>query len=106
MNWYKFHLGDYLKNTGHLSDAHDLALRRLLDLYYLTEQPLKRDTTWLAWKIGIDLDIVETVLEEFFELRDNGYFNKRCDVEITKYTKQVAVNREIGKRGGRPKKSV
>ena len=106
MNWYKFHLGDYLKHTGHLSDAEDLALRRMLDLYYMSEQPIPKDINWVARKIGLDADIVEAVLADFFELRDDGYFNKRCDAEITKYNKQVAVNREIGKRGGRPKKNV
>ena len=106
MNWYKFHLGDYLKHTGHLSDAQDLALRRLLDLYYMSEKPIPTNINWVSWKIGLDSDIVEMVLADFFELRDDGYFNKRCDAEITKYNKQVAVNREIGKRGGRPKNPV
>jgi len=36
--WYKFHLGDYITHTTHLSDAEDLAYRRLLDLYYMSEK--------------------------------------------------------------------
>jgi uncharacterized protein YdaU (DUF1376 family) len=38
--WYKFHVGDYITSTLHLSDAEDLAYRRLLDVYYLSEKPL------------------------------------------------------------------
>jgi len=44
-------------------------------------------------------------LGEFFEKSENGYFNHRCHVEIAKYQAQVAVNRQVGKRGGRPKKT-
>ena len=40
MIWYKFHLGDYITHTLHLSDAEDLAYRRLLDLYYMSEAPI------------------------------------------------------------------
>ena len=44
MIWYKFYLGDYITHTNHLSDAEDLAYRRLLDLYYMSEAPIPLDT--------------------------------------------------------------
>jgi uncharacterized protein YdaU (DUF1376 family) len=103
--WYKFHIGDYLTHTVHLADAEDLAYRRLLDLYYMSEKPIPLDTESVARKIRLDLDITESVLGEFFEKTENGYFNHRCHVEIAKYQAQVAVNRQVGKRGGRPKKT-
>jgi uncharacterized protein YdaU (DUF1376 family) len=103
--WYKFHLGDYITHTTHLSDAEDLAYRRLLDLYYMSESPIPLDTTLVARKIRLDLDITESVLSEFFEITDEGYQNTRCDAEIAKYQHQVATNRSLGKRGGRPKKT-
>lgn len=105
MIWYKFHIGDYLTHTVHLSDAEDLAYRRLLDLYYMSEKELPLNTELVARKIRLDLDITETVLDEFFEKTETGYFNPRCDAEIAKYNSQVAINRELGKRGGRPKKT-
>ena len=105
MIWYKFHLGDYITHTLHLSDAEDLAYRRLLDLYYMSEQPIPLDTELVARKIRLDLDITESVLREFFEHTENGYRNSRCDVEIAKYQHQVENNRQLGKRGGRPKKT-
>jgi len=103
--WYKFHLGDYITHTTHLSDAEDLAYRRLLDLYYMSEQPIPLDCVLVARKIRIDLDITESVLGEFFERTEEGYFNHRCDAEIARYNKQVENNRSLGKRGGRPKKT-
>jgi uncharacterized protein YdaU (DUF1376 family) len=103
--WYKFHLGDYITHTTHLSDAEDLAYRRLLDLYYMSEKPIPLNTESVSRKIRIDLDITESVLGEFFDKTENGYFNYRCDAEIARYNKQVENNRSLGKRGGRPKKT-
>jgi len=103
--WYKFHLGDYITHTTHLSDAEDLAYRRLLDMYYMSESPIPLDATLVARKIRLDLDITESVLREFFEHTPEGYRNARCDAEIAKYQHQVETNRSLGKRGGRPKKT-
>lgn len=105
MIWYKFHIGDYLTHTVHLSDAEDLAYRRLLDLYYMSEKAIPLDTESVARKIRLDLDITESVLNEFFERTETGYFNNRCHVEVTKYQRQVENNRQLGKRGGRPSKT-
>ena len=105
MIWYKFHLGDYITHTTHLSDAEDLAYRRLLDLYYMSEKQIPLNTESVSRKIRIDLDITESVLGEFFERTETGYFNHRCDAEIAKYQAQCSTNREVGKRGGRPKKT-
>lgn len=106
MIWYKFHIGDYLTHTVHLSDAEDLAYRRLLDLYYMSEQEIPLNMDAVARKIRLDLDITESVLGEFFEKTATGYFNSRCDAEIAKYQSQVAVNRALGKKGGRPKSLI
>lgn len=105
MIWYKFHLGDYITHTLHLSDAEDLAYRRLLDLYYMSEKPIPLDTESVSRKIRLDLDITESVLNEFFERTEEGYRNTRCDEEIARYQRQVATNRSLGKQGGRPKKT-
>ena len=105
MIWYKFHLGDYITHTTHLSDAEDLAYRRLLDLYYMSEKQIPLNTESVSRKIRIDLDITESVLGEFFERTETGYFNNRCHAEVTKYQHQVENNRQLGKRGGRPKKT-
>jgi len=104
--WFKFNIKDYLASTAHLSDAEDLAYRRLLDLYFLSEQPISLDLDAVARKIRIDLDITELVLDDFFQKTNAGYVNARCEAEIAKYNRQVKVNQELGKKGGRPKKEV
>ena len=105
MIWYKFHIGDYLTHTVHLSDAEDLAYRRLLDLYYMSEKMIPLDIRVVSRKIRLDEDITESVLEEFFERTDDGYFNNRCATEVAKYQAQVATNKQLGSMGGRPRKT-
>ena len=106
MIWYKFHIGDYLVETIHLADAEDLAYRRLLDCYYISEQPLPLDLEAVARRVRLDEDVVVPVLKEFFERTDKGYINARADKEIAGRVKRVEINRNSGKRGGRPKKAV
>ena len=99
MIWYKFFLADYIKDTHHLADAEDLAYRRLIDMYYMTEKPIPLDIPLVARKIRLDLDVVELVLSEFFDKDVDGYRNSRCDREIAKYQHQVRVNRNLSKPG-------
>ena len=106
MIWYKFHIGDYIAETLHLADAEDLAYRRLLDWYYMSEQPLPLDLDQVVRRIRLDEDVVVPVLKEFFERTDKGYIHVRADKEIAGRIKRVEINRNSGKRGGRPKKSV
>jgi uncharacterized protein YdaU (DUF1376 family) len=103
--WYKFHIGDYLTHTAHLNEYEDLVYRRLLDLCYMSEAPLPLDTKAVARKVRLDLEPVEQILEEFFTKTDDGYINNRATREIAKYQAQARTNREIGARGGRPKKT-
>ena len=108
MNYYKHHLGDYDSNTAHLSWLEDCAYRRLICLYYRIEKPLPRDVAAVARLVRAqgraELRAVGSVLEEFFELRDDGWHNKRCDDELEKYRERAQKNRESGEKGGRPPK--
>lgn len=103
MIWYKFHIGDYISHTMHLDDAEDLAYRRLLDWYYMGEKPLPLDVTLVARRIRLDEEVVQPVLNEFFEKTEGGYINGRADREIAAYNLRVELNRKSGKLGGRPK---
>jgi uncharacterized protein YdaU (DUF1376 family) len=84
MNFYPFHIGDYLSHTSHLTDEEDLAYRRMIDLYYQTEEPFK-DTAKLARKVRSSFEIVGSLLHEFFVQENGAWHNKRADVEIAKY---------------------
>jgi uncharacterized protein YdaU (DUF1376 family) len=95
MHYYQFHIGDYISHTRHLSLMEDLAYRRLLDFYFLHEQPIKhRDA---ARQIGMrdHEEDVMTVLNEFFISTEDGFVNPRADKEIKQY-KEFS---EAGKRG-------
>lgn len=104
MIWYKFHVGDYITHTLHLSDAEDLAYRRLLDMYYLTEKPIPKDIEIVCRKIRLDADIVESVLKEFFQPAVDGWFNQRCEEEILKYNKFLKHNQRIAKNSAKARK--
>lgn len=84
MKLYRFHLGDYSAHTKHLTLLEDLAYRRMLDLYYTQEAPLPAESKKIARLIGMadHLDLVESVLTEFFKDTPEGWRNDRCEEEI------------------------
>jgi uncharacterized protein YdaU (DUF1376 family) len=102
MHYYPFNLKDYLVETAHLPPMADLAYRRLLDLYYKTEQPIPNKPKWVANRIRLDSEepIIGFVLREFFTLDGVGpsgvWRQDRVDREIAKYQKKVAVARANG----------
>lgn len=100
MNFYPFHIGDYMSHTRHLTDMEDLAYRRLLDFYYLHEQPLDEDASNVARMINMRSAVleVETVLEEFFQFEPGkGWVNLRADAEILKYKNKLEANSRAGR---------
>jgi uncharacterized protein YdaU (DUF1376 family) len=86
MNFYSFHIGDYMTKTRHLSWEEDMAYRRLLDVYYGTEKPLPADKKavyrLVLAQTAKHRQAVDVVLAEFFALTDDGWRNARCDGEI------------------------
>lgn len=86
MNYYPFHIGDYASATRHLSWLEDAAYRRLLDVYYVREEPLPVDLRQVYRLVVASTDeqreAVDIVLGEFFLLTEEGYRHTRCDAEI------------------------
>lgn len=87
MNYYSFHIGDYLTRTAHLTPIEDIAYRRLIDLYYLSEKSLPSDAKVCARLIRMPRNVKEvtSILEEFFIRSEDNWINDRCDEEILKY---------------------
>jgi uncharacterized phage protein (TIGR02220 family) len=86
LNYYPHHIGDYTRDTAHLSMLEDAAYRRMLDVYYRTESPLPKDqhaiyrlvrATTRQEKLAVDI-----VIGEFFTESPDGWRNKRADEEI------------------------
>ena len=89
MNYYEHHIGDYAQATAHLTFVEDAAYSRLIRKYYAEERPLPVDLSAVQRLIGArtreEKSAVKTVLEEFFSLGDDGWHNKRADIEIERY---------------------
>ncbi|KUY74566.1 hypothetical protein WI25_01445 [Burkholderia cepacia] len=105
MNFYKRHIGDYLKDTAHLSLLEHGVYTRLLDVYYTREAGIPDDQA--ARLIGArardELSALKVVLDEFFELVDGTWVQQRCEREIQDASTKAEANRENGRKGGRPK---
>ena len=86
MHYYKFHIGDYRRDTGHLSLIEHGIYRLLIDLYFLDESALTADKKQLARLVSVrtqdELFAMDNVLTDFFDLTDSGYTHKRCEVDL------------------------
>lgn len=106
MNYYERHLGDYAKDTAHLSMLEHGAYNLLLDRYYGTEQGIPIDQAHRVARARSrdEKAAVDVVLNEFFTLTDGVWVNKRAEQEIVSAQGRINAAKENGKKGGRPKK--
>src|SRR5438876_9953671 len=84
-------MGDYARDTAHLSLVEHGAYRLLLDHYYATGAALPNDIPAL-YRVCRAFDeserkAVDAVLAKFFELWHDGYHNKRADEELVQRAK-------------------
>ncbi|MEJ3621065.1 DUF1376 domain-containing protein [Brachymonas wangyanguii] len=108
MNYYSRHLGDYARDTGHLSILEHGAYTLLLDRYYVSEAGIPADQAHRLARARTreEKQAVDMVLEEFFTLEEGIWINKRCEEEIAKAQTQIKANQENGRKGGRPRKKA
>ena len=78
LNYYNFHIGDYIKQTVHLTPMEDICYRRLIDMYYETEQPIPKETESVSRRLRLETTLVNSVLREFFTDTEKGWVNARC----------------------------
>jgi len=97
MHFFQFNIGDYQSHTKHLTPMEDICYRRLLDWYYLHEQPIPNDILKISKLLLLPKynKEIESILAEFFELTNDGWVNHRADKEILKFQGFS----EAGKRG-------
>lgn len=106
MHAYYHHIGDYRKDTAHLSLMEHGIYRQLLDTYYLDQKPLCLDHAKLMRSHSVrsadEVQAFENVLQDFFERTENGYVHKRCEAEIGKYkAKSESASKSAKARWGR-----
>lgn len=108
MHYYQFNIGDYRKDTGHLTLLEHAIYRHLLDSYYLNEKPIETQRVIRRLRLVSqnELDALDAVLNDFFKPSECGKFwnHKRCDTEIAQYQARAETARVNGSKGGRPKK--
>lgn len=107
MNYYERHLGDYAKDTAHLSMIEHGAYSLLLDRYYATEAGIPADQAHRVARARTkeERDAVDAVLQEFFRLENGVWLKERCEEEIEKAQARIASARTNGGKGGRPRKN-
>ena len=100
MHFYQFNIGDYAKKTQHLTNEEDFAYRRLLDMYYDTENPvLSGGLATLSRRLRVSEEALQNVLTEFFH---DGK-NKHADEKIAEYYAYIGKQKANGSKGGRHK---
>jgi uncharacterized protein YdaU (DUF1376 family) len=89
MHYYQHNIGDYRKDTSHLTLLEHGIYRQLLDTYYLDEDPLSNDLAKLMRSHSVrnadEQQALQNVLTDFFELTENGYVHKRCEDGIAQF---------------------
>jgi uncharacterized protein YdaU (DUF1376 family) len=108
VNFFKMYIGDYQRDTGTLTLAQHGAYLLMLQHLYATEKPLPigRDLhRLLRAENKAEKDAIDFVTAKFWQQTETGLVNDRAMEEIRKGAHQRTVNQEIGKRGGRPRKT-
>jgi uncharacterized protein YdaU (DUF1376 family) len=108
MNFFKLFIGDYQRDTGALSLAEHGAYMMMLQHYYATELPLPSAPALyrlLRAQSKPERDAIDSIVARFWVLKDGALVNTRAVAEIERAVRQRDVNREIGKRGGRPRQT-
>lgn len=98
MNFFKLYIGDYQRDTAHLSVTEHGAYLLMLQHYYATEKPLpigKALHRMLRAQDKAERDAIDTVAAEFWRVTNDGLVNDRADAEITKAGAQAETNRAI-----------
>lgn len=99
MNFYKHYIGDYQRDTGHLSLAEHGAYRLMLDAFYATGKPLPSNKKALYRLLraatGVERKAIDVVAAQFWEMTSAGLINRRAALEIEKAAKQAEINRQI-----------
>ena len=109
MHYFQFNIGDYRKDTVHLSRLEHSIYRDLIDWYYLDEKPIPKETQSVSRRLRLvsqeEQNALIAVLQDFFICSEDGWRHKRIDQEIQDYHDMCQTNRVNGGKGGRPKKN-
>jgi uncharacterized protein YdaU (DUF1376 family) len=98
MNFFKLYIGDYQRDTAHLSVTEHGAYMLMLQHYYATEKPLptgKALHRMLRATDKAERDAIDSIASQFWRTTDAGLVNDRADQELHKASEQAETNRRI-----------
>lgn len=98
MNFFKLYIGDYQRDTAHLSVTEHGAYLLMLQHYYATEKPLpsgKALHRMLRAQDKAEREAIDAVVALFWTQTPEGLVNERADAEIAKAATQADTNRRI-----------
>lgn len=100
MNYYRRYLGDYMRDTMHLSIVEHGAYTLLLDAYYASEKPLpvEYDALYRVCRAmsGQEKEAVKLVADRFFPVKDGARHNPRANREIAVAQSTIEKQRKSG----------
>lgn len=107
-NYYRRYVGDFNRDTSHLSQAQIGAYTLMMDWCYAKEAPLPLDFN-ACCRIARastedEIQNVRKILSEFFTKGRRGYTQGRIVREIPKIRACITAAQQNGKMGGRPLK--
>ncbi len=115
MNYYERHLGDYARDTGHMSLLEHGVFTLLLDRYYATEKPIPSAEIYRVCRARTkdEKQAVDSVISEFFFLEDGSFRNKKAESLIEEFqdgegerTAEKANNKERQRRARERRKAL
>jgi len=88
MHHYSFNIGNYRRQTGHLTQLEHGIYRSLIDTYYLDENPLCLDKAKLMRSHSVrtveEKEAFDNILADFFTESPDGYRHEHIEEELEK----------------------
>lgn len=98
MIFYRHYIGDFQRDTAHLSLTERGAYRAMMDYYYASEKPLPNCLDAICRIAGavnaIERKAVKVAIS-MFEVRGGALWHKRIEAELEKAGERSDTNREI-----------
>lgn len=85
MYYYQHHIGDFIKDTSHLTNEQVAVYLKMIWRYYECEKPFTDSAEDIAFAMRSDEKTVQLLLRHFFVQQDDGWHQARCDKEIQSY---------------------
>jgi uncharacterized protein YdaU (DUF1376 family) len=100
--WMPFYVGDYLRDTMHLSIREHGAYLMLLFAYWIRGGPLPGDSESLAAICHVTSEEFQRTLNArcrpFFQISDDGcWHHKRVDLELARANRNIEQKRQAGR---------